>query len=147
MADDIEISTDKKLLQIDRIHDFLVNAYWCQGIPKSVLEKAISTSLCFGVYDRGGLQIGFARVVSDYATFAWLCDVYIDEEYRGRGFSLKLMKAVMEYPRLQGLRRICLATKDAHSLYEKFGFRITETPNSWMEIKDNEIYLKMGPGN
>jgi GNAT superfamily N-acetyltransferase len=135
------ISTDKSKLQLERVHRFLSQeAYWCLGIPLEVVRKAISTSLCFGVYAESGEQIGFARVVSDQATFAWICDVYIEKEYRGRGISTWLMETLMSHPELQGLRRLCLATKDAHTLYQKFGFVVTQTPGNWLEIKNNDIY-------
>jgi N-acetylglutamate synthase-like GNAT family acetyltransferase len=138
------VSTDKSLLQIERIHKFLSEkAYWSVGIPKSILEKAMQSSLCFGLYERqSGLQVGFARIVTDKATFAWLCDVYVEEDYRGRGGSKLLMENIVRHSSLQNLRRFCLTTKDAHSLYEQFGFQITKTPSFWMEIKDNEIYEK-----
>lgn len=136
-----EISDDKSLLQLDRIHSMLRDAYWSRGIPRETVARAIENSLCIGVY-RGHEQVGFARIVTDKATFAWLCDVIIDEKYRGQGISKALMKFVLAHPDLQNLRRICLATKDAHTLYEQFGFKVTETPQNWMEIKNNEIYLK-----
>ena len=137
------ISTDKGLLQLARIHRFLSEeAYWCLGVPAALVERAMINSLCFGVYAADGVQIGYARVVSDYATFAWLCDVYIEQDYRGQGLSKKLMECVLAHPDLQGLRRLCLATKDAHTLYEKYGFKPTETPQNWLEIKDNDIYRK-----
>lgn len=139
------ISTDKTLLQVDAIHHFLsTQAYWCLGIPKSTVQKAISSSLCFGLYDNvQKKQIGFARVVTDTATFAWLCDVYIEPESRGKGLSKWLMECVVAHPDLKNLRRICLATKGAHGLYEKFGFEKTKTPEYWMEIKDNDVYKKL----
>lgn len=143
--DSFVISTDKSMLQIDEIHKFLSQeAYWCLGVPRSVVEKAIEGSLCFGVYDesKNTAQIGYARLVTDKATFAWLCDVYIENEYRGEGLSKWLMECILAHPDLQGLRRICLATKDAHSLYEKYGFEVTKTPGNWLEIKDNDIYKK-----
>ena len=145
MQTEFNISYDKSLLQIDRIHHFLsTEAYWCLGIPKSILVKAIQSSLCFGVYDKSlNLQVGFARVVTDRATFAWLCDVYIEKEYRGRGLSKQLLQSIKSHSDLQNLRRFCLTTKDAHSLYEEFGFQITQAPTYWMEIKDNEIYKRM----
>ena len=140
------ISTDKQLLRLDAIHNFLSKeAYWCLGIPRAVVARAMDTSLCFGLYRTGaeGLrQVGFARVVTDHATFAWICDVYIEEAFRRQGLSKWLMKSVMENPSLKGLRRVCLATKDAHSLYRPLGFEVTASPQNWMEIKDNEIYRK-----
>ncbi len=138
------VSHEKSRLQLDRIHDFLSNqAYWCLGIPKAVVEQALKHSLCFGLYENKlGIQIGFARVVTDQATFAWLCDIYVEREFRGKGLSKMLMSEMMKHPSLKKLRRMCLTTKDGHFLYEKFGFEITKTPNYWMEIKNNEIYRK-----
>lgn len=137
----MKVSSDPSLLQFDRIHRFLSEeAYWSLGIPREVVEKASRASLCFGVYDEG-VQIAYARVVTDSATFAWLCDVYVERGYRGRGVSRLLMDSLVAHPALQGLRRICLATKDGHWLYEKYGFTVTQTPQNWMEIKNNQIYL------
>ncbi len=130
---EIIISTDKNLLQIDAIHKFLSEeSYWAKERTRQQTETAIANSLCFGVYE-DERQIGFARVVSDYATFAYLGDVYITEEFRGRGLSKRLMETIVNYPDLQGLRRWILATKDAHSLYEKFGFHDLKYPARWME--------------
>jgi GNAT superfamily N-acetyltransferase len=142
MENGYTVSSDSSRLQIDRIHRFLSEkAYWCLGIPRETLERAIQSSLCFGGYERAtGEQVAFARVVTDGATFAWLCDVYVEHAHRGRGISRLMMENIMAHPRLKGLRRFCLATKDAHGLYERFGFRVTETPGNWMEIKNNEIY-------
>ena len=140
------ISTDKSLLQVNRIHQFLSQeAYWCLDVPLSTVEQAILGSLCFGLYDESKnekLQIGYARIISDRATFAWLCDVYIEKNYRNQGLSKWLMECVMSHPDLKGLRRICLATKDAHKLYEKYGFEVTKTPGNWLEIKDNDLYKR-----
>ncbi|MDA8130141.1 MAG: GNAT family N-acetyltransferase [Elusimicrobia bacterium] len=140
------VSSDRKLLQIGRMHKFLsTQAYWSLGIPRSLVKKAAQASLCFGVYHKAGkdtVQVGYARLVTDGCTFAWLCDVYIEPEFRGLGLAKTLMSAVMAHPSSRGLRRICLATKDAHSLYKQFGFEITANPGSWMEIKNNDIYLK-----
>lgn len=140
------LSTDRSRLQVSRIHAFLSKqAYWCLDIPEDVVKRAIENSLCFGLYDLGPAdqpQIGFARVVTDAATFAWICDVYIETEHRGRGLSKWLTKTVLVHPDLVGLRRVCLATKDAHGLYAQYGFQVTQTPGNWMEIKDNEIYKK-----
>lgn len=127
------ISTDKNLLQVDAIHKFLSEeSYWAKERTREQTTTAIENSLCFGVY-AGEQQIGFARVVSDYATFAYLGDVYIAEEFRGRGLSKWLMETIIAYPDLQNLRRWILATKDAHSLYEKFGFHALKFPERWME--------------
>jgi N-acetylglutamate synthase-like GNAT family acetyltransferase len=138
--EDYQISDDKNQLQLDIVHSLLKDAYWCKGIPKKTVAAAIESSICFGVY-KSNSQVGFARIVTDGATFAWICDVIIDEKHRGRGLSKELMKAILKHSKLQGLRRICLATKDAHKLYEQFNFKVTETPQNWMEIKNNNIYL------
>jgi GNAT superfamily N-acetyltransferase len=143
---DITISDDKNILQIDSIHKMLKEAYWCKGLPLGVLKNAIEDSLCFGAYTES-TQVAFARVVTDGATFAWVCDVIVDPAYRSQGISKKLMKQILKHPKLQGLRRICLATKDAHTLYEQFNFKVTESPQNWMEIKNNDIYLKDGIPN
>jgi GNAT superfamily N-acetyltransferase len=138
------VSDRKDLLQLDRVHAFLsTKAYWCLGIPLEVVERAAANSLCFGAYRASdSVQVGFARVVTDQATFAWICDVYVEESARGHGISKELMKAVMAHPSLHGLRRICLGTHDAHELYKQFGFYVTKTPENWMEIKDDQIYLR-----
>ena len=141
------ISSDKDLLQLDRVHRFLSQeGYWCLDVPRVIVENAAAASLCYGLYSISTVetvQIGYARIVSDFATFAWLCDVYIEKEYRGHGLSKWLIEIIMADPQLENLRRICLATKDAHSLYTKFGFEVTKTPGNWMEIKDNDIYSMM----
>ncbi|MBL7744933.1 MAG: GNAT family N-acetyltransferase [Chitinophagaceae bacterium] len=136
------ISTDKSRLDIDFIHTFLTRSYWAEGIPREVIEKSVKGSLAFGVYfdDR---QVGFARMITDEATFAYLADVFIEEEFRGRGLSKWLMEVIMSYPGLQGLRRIMLATKDAHGLYSRFGFIPVTHPERWMQIHDPHIYKKV----
>ncbi len=127
------ISTDGNLLQIDVIHKFLSEeSYWAKERTKEQTVTAIENSLPFGVYF-GGRQIGFARVVTDYATFAYLGDVYILEEFRGRGLSKWLMEVIISHQDLQGFRRWILATKDAHTLYEKFDFTALKFPDRWME--------------
>lgn len=139
------ISTESRKMQTQRVHKYLSEeSYWAKLIPYSVVDKAIQNSLCFGVFapDLGGLQVGFARVITDRATFAYLCDVYIEESYRGRGLSLWLMEVIMAYPDLQKLRRFLLATVGTHDLYRKFGFEVTATPERWMEIKNPDIYKK-----
>lgn len=133
MNAEFTISTDKNLLQIDAIHKFLSEeSYWAKERTIEQTRTAIENSLCFGVY-AGENQIGFARVISDYATFAYVGDVYILEAFRGRGLSKWLMETMVNYPDLQNLRRWVLATKDAHSLYEKFGFHELKFPTRWME--------------
>ncbi|MBK7844189.1 MAG: GNAT family N-acetyltransferase [Bdellovibrionales bacterium] len=141
---EIKISDDKNLLRVEFVHALLKGAYWCKGIPLETFRAAVNGSLCFGAYI-GNVQVAFARVVTDGATFAWLCDVIVDPNYRGRGISKALMKYIMSHSRMKGFRRICLATKDAHTLYEQFNFKITATPEYWMEIKDNDIYLNSKP--
>jgi len=127
------ISTDPTRLNVDAICDFLTRAYWAAGRPRERTERAISNSLVFGLYD-GEKQIGLARVVSDYAVFAYLCDVFIHEEYRAHGLGKWLIETVMSHPDLQGLRRWTLATRDAHELYRQFGWNDLQSPDKWMEI-------------
>jgi len=137
---DFEISTDPSKLDIELIHRYLSEeAYWCKGISKEVVMESIRNSLNFGLYDNGQ-QIGYARVISDYATIAYLGDVFILPAYRGKGLSKKLMAEVMIHPRLQGLRRWILLTSDAHGLYKQFGWRPIESPDKWMEKHEKQIY-------
>lgn len=126
------VSTDKSKLQLDVIHKFLSSSYWAKDIPLEKLQRAIDNALCFGVY-KGGKQVGFARVVTDYAVIAYVGDVFILDEERGKGLSKMLMKAIVEHPQLQDLRRIILATRDAHGLYAQFGFKPLVFPERWME--------------
>ena len=135
------ISTDPARLDLEVIYGFLSHAYWSEEIPRSTLERAIRNSLCFGLYcDRR--QVGFARVVTDRATFAYLADVFILDSHRRRGFSKLMMKFIMAHPDLQGLRRWSLATRDAHGLYSRFGFTSLKQPDRHMEILDLEIYKR-----
>ena len=138
-ADAYAISTDPARLDVAAIHAFLVRAYWCIGIPRATVEHAIAHSLCFGAY-HGTAQVGFARVVTDRATFAYLADVYVLEAHRGRGLSKRLMEAVVAHPDLQGLRRFLLATRDAHGLYAQFGFTGLAAPDRMMEILKPDVY-------
>jgi len=131
--DNFTISTDPSRLDMDAIADMLTRAYWALGRPRERTEKAIANSLVFGVYD-GDKQIGIARIVSDYAIFAYLCDVIIHEDYRARGLGKWLMETVRAHPDLQGLRRWVLATHDAHELYKQYGWTPLENPHNWMEI-------------
>jgi GNAT superfamily N-acetyltransferase len=130
--DSLVISTDPARLDLDAICDFLSRAYWAQGRPRERIELSMQNSLVFGVYE-GERQIGLARVVTDYATFAWVCDVFVDDQYRGRGIGKWLMATLVSHPDLQGLRRFLLATHDAHGLYAQFGFVALSTPERWME--------------
>lgn len=133
------ISTDKSKLDLDVIHNFLSNSYWAKNIPFSVVQKCIDNSFCFGVYE-GNKQVGFARVITDYASFAYFSDVFILEEYRGFGLGKWLIETIMAEPDLQGLRRWLLATKDAHWLYRQFGFEELKTPEWFMEIFRADVY-------
>jgi len=129
-----EVSTDRTRLDLDVIHGFLQTSYWAAGRPRDVVERSINNSLCFGVY-AGGRQIAFARVVSDAATFAYLMDVFVVSEHRGRGVSKLLMREILAHPQLQGLRTFLLATLDAHGLYAQFGFKPLAEPERWMAIR------------
>ena len=126
------ISTDPALMDVDAVCDFLSRAYWAQGRPRDRIELSLKHSLVFGIY-ADSRQVGLARVVTDYATFAWLCDVFIHEDYRGRGLGKWLMDSILSHPQLQGLRRFILATRDAHGLYSQFGFTPMKNPERWME--------------
>jgi GNAT superfamily N-acetyltransferase len=129
------ISTDPARLDMDAIADMLTRAYWAAGRPRERTERAIANSLVFGLYDGDFVkQIGLARVVSDYAVFAYLCDVFIHEDYRAHGLGKWLIETVMSHPDLQGLRRWTLATRDAHGLYRQFGWDDLHNPENWMQI-------------
>lgn len=125
------ISTDPMRLDIDAICAFLSRSYWANDRPRERIERSLANSLVFGMYD-GEKQIGLARVVTDYATFAWLCDVVIDDAYRGKGLGKWLMETILSHPELQGLRRWLLATRDAHGLYSQFGWKPLANPEKWM---------------
>jgi GNAT superfamily N-acetyltransferase len=132
--DDYEIDDDPSRLDISAIHAFLAHeAYWSRGVTRDVVDRAVAGSLNFGLYHQGQ-QAGFARVVTDRATFAWLCDVYILSQHRGRGLGHWLVQAVIVHPDLQGLRRIVLATNDAHRIYADCGFEPLADPHRWMDI-------------
>jgi GNAT superfamily N-acetyltransferase len=130
------ISTDRARLDLSMIHDFLTNSsYWAVGRKLETVQRSIEHSLSFGLYD-DERQIGFARVVTDYATFAWLADVFVLEEARGLGLGTWLVEVILSHPELQGFRRWTLATKDAHEIYRKFGFSELKRPERWMERRD-----------
>ena len=133
--DNFIISTDPARLDVNAITDMLSRAYWAQGRTRGMIQRYLQHSLTFGLYD-GPWQIGLARVVSDYTTFAWLCDVIIHEEYRGQGLGKWLMATIHSHPDLQGLRRWMLATKDAHGLYSQFGWVPLDLPERWMMKTD-----------
>ncbi|KYP13144.1 GNAT family N-acetyltransferase [Flavihumibacter sp. CACIAM 22H1] len=138
--DNYLISTDQSRLDISAIHRFLsTEAYWSLNIPREKMEKSIKHSLCFGVY-RLDKQIGFARVISDFATIAYLGDLYILDAYRGKGLSKWLLEVIMGHPELQGLRRWILLTADAHALYKQFGWTEIADPAKWMELHNKSVY-------
>ena len=135
------ISTDRSRLDRPAIHEFLSGSYWATGIPRSVVDRSIDGALCFGLYD-GEHQVGFARVVTDRATFAYLADVYVLESHRGRGLATWLMQSILAHPDLQGLRRWMLVTRDAHPLYRKVGFTDLAHPERIMELTFPGIYAR-----
>jgi GNAT superfamily N-acetyltransferase len=140
--DGFTISTDKARLDRDLIYRFLSEeSYWSKGTTRSFFERALAGCLCFGLYDETGAQIGFARVGTDYATLAWLSDVFVLPAYRGRGLSHFIVQSVMAHPQLQGLRRWMLATSDAHGLYRKYGFRPPD-PSGLMELVDSQAHRR-----
>ena len=130
-----EISTDKSLIDFEVVYKYLNgDSYWANGIQAEKLRKAVENSMCFGVYDRENNQVGFARVITDQATFAYICDLFILPGFRGLGLSKWLVQSILGHPELQGLRRWSLATADAHGLYNQFGFTQITRPEVWMEI-------------
>ena len=139
IKDKFYISTEKEKMDIDLIHSFLTRSYWAEGISKKIISRSIEGALCFGVFENDK-QVGFARMVTDKATFAYLADVFIIDEYRGLGLSKWLMEVIMSYPDLQGLRRMMLATRDAHELYKKFGFTPLNNVDRWMHIHHPDVY-------
>jgi GNAT superfamily N-acetyltransferase len=140
MSNDYTIDTDKSRLDIALIHRFLSQeSYWAQNVPLDIVERSIANSMCFGVY-KGDKQVGFARVITDQATFAYLADVFVLSEHRGKGLSKQLIETISNWPSLQGLRRWVLATRDAHTLYEQFGFTALDKPEIFMQRKLIERY-------
>jgi GNAT superfamily N-acetyltransferase len=137
--DNFLISTDPARLDIKAIHTYLSRSYWAEGIPIETVAKSIPESLCFGLFEADN-QIGFARVITDKATFAYLCDVYVLENYQGHGLGTWLMETVCSHPDLQGVRRFVLVTRDAHGLYKKLGFTELAAPARYMEIVRPNIY-------
>ncbi len=143
-VDGFIVTTDPGRFDLDAIHGFLSGSYWAEGIPRETVAASIRGSLGFGLFDPEGRQVGFARAITDGATFAYLADVYVLEELRGRGLGTFLMECVMEHPSLQGLRRWALVTRDAHALYRRFGFSDLARPEGWMEIARPGIYRREG---
>ena len=139
--EDFSITTDKSKIDISYVHRILSNSYWSENIPFAIVQRSILGSLCFAVFFQQK-QIGFARVISDEATFAYLADVFIDPDFQGKGLSKWLIKTIMDYPSLQGLRRILLATRDAHGLYRQFGFTPLSSPERWMQVHNPDVYKR-----
>jgi GNAT superfamily N-acetyltransferase len=134
-----EVTSDPSRFDVPAIHAFLTSSYWSPGIPLAIVEKAIANSVCFGVFHEDK-QVGFARVVTDKATFGYLADVYVLEDHRRKGVAHLLMGAVKKHPDLQGLRRVMLATRDAHGLYAQYGFKALSAPDRMMEVLQPNIY-------
>jgi GNAT superfamily N-acetyltransferase len=130
--DGLLVSTDPARLDLDAIHGWISHSYWAAGIPRETMARALAGSLCFGLYS-GGRQIGLARVITDGATFAYLCDVYVDDAHQRRGLGTWFMECLHQHPMLQGLRRLLLATRDAHGLYRRVGYAPLARPDGWME--------------
>jgi len=141
LAGDYTISWEPSAQQPEKIHAYLTRSYWCEGIPLSLVKRSIEGSLCLGVFSKGE-QVAFARVITDCATFAYLCDVYVLEGHRGRGLATWMLEEILANPKLQGLRRFTLATRDAHALYERHGFKPLAAPQSMMEIRKKDLYLR-----
>jgi N-acetylglutamate synthase-like GNAT family acetyltransferase len=137
--DDFLITTDNNKIDVNYVHWFLTRSYWAEGIPIETVERSIKCSICFSVIYLNH-QVGFARVITDKATFAYLADVFIDENFRGRGLSKWLMEVITNHPDLQGLRRFMLATRDAHGLYSQFGFTPLTNTDRWMQIHSPDVY-------
>lgn len=140
MSYDYKFSSKLNDMDIEAIHRFISQSYWATDIPLETLRKAINNSLCFGAFTQSGDQVGFARVVTDLATFAYLADVYVVEQHRGQGLSKRLMQHIVKHPELQGIRRMFLATSDAHGLYQQFGFEALQRPEIFMELHQPNVY-------
>jgi GNAT superfamily N-acetyltransferase len=134
------ISTNPERLSLDVIHGFLTNCYWAKGIPREVVARSIEHALCFGIYAANGEQVGFARVISDFATIAYVGDVFVLETHRGRGLGKWLMQCITGHPALQNLRRWILTTRDAHGLYSQVGFTPVKFPERYMELHQADVY-------
>jgi len=133
------ISTDRSKLDLDLVHGYLAGSYWASGMPRPTLERAVENSLTFGIY-RGDQQAGFARVITDLATYAYLSDVFVVEPYRGRGLSKWLIECILAHPDLQGLRRFALFTRDAQGLYERYGFAPVRGKSTYLERWEPNVY-------
>lgn len=137
------LSTERERLDLNVIHGFLTECYWAKGISREIVARSLENSLCFGVYTQGK-QVGFARVISDFATYAYIGDVFVLEPFRGHGLGKWMMECIMQHPRLQGLRRWSLVTGDAHGLYAQFGFTPLQAPDRYMELHDPNVYQRVG---
>ena len=133
------LTTSKERIDIDYVHKALSNTYWAKNIPLQTVQLAIKNAMCFSIFYKDE-QVGFARVITDEATFAYLCDVFIDEQHQGKGLGKWLVETIIQYAPLQGLRRFMLATKDAHGLYKHFGFKQLTNTENWMHIHNPEVY-------
>lgn len=143
LPEGFEVSTDPGRIDVDYVHHYLSTlSYWAGGIPRDVVARSIDNSIAFGLYQPGGGQVGFARVITDRATFAWLADVFIDPAMQGRGLGKGLMDAIFGHPDLQALRRFMLVTLDAHALYRQYGFADPPNPERLMAIVRNDLYVK-----
>ena len=143
---EFRVSSDPRDVDLDAVHAFLTRSYWAEGVPREIVAKAIAGSIPFSLFHVKE-QIGFARVITDHATYAYLADVYVLEEYRGRGLGRWLIEVLMSHPDLQGLRRIGLVTRDAHKLYEPFGFHALAAPERHMELTRPNIYRVAAAGS
>ena len=141
-SDGYLLSSDPARLDLAAVHAYLTRSYWSEGIPADVVARAAAGSLCFGLYAPGGAQVGYARFVTDRTTFAYLCDVYVLEEHRGRGLGRWMVGQALEHPDLAGLRRLVLVTRDAHELYRTLGFRALARPEGYMELHRPQIYRR-----
>jgi N-acetylglutamate synthase-like GNAT family acetyltransferase len=143
LPQDYEVSTDPARIDLDYVHHYLSEvSYWAGGIPRAVVARSIANSLTFGLYRPDGAQAGFARVITDRATFAWLADVFIDPTLQGQGLGKRLMDAIFAHPELQDLRRFMLVTLDAHSLYQQYGFEAPANPDRLMALMKSDLYRK-----
>jgi len=134
------ISTSRERLDLDVVHGFLTNCYWAKGVPREIVVRSIEHALCFGIYDGEGAQVGFARVISDFATIAYVGDVFVLETHRGKGLGKWLMECITQHPALQNLRRWILTTRDAHGLYAQVGFTPLKAPERFMELHRPNVY-------
>lgn len=137
-----QISSQLDDMNLSVIHGYISTSYWAKNIPIETMKTALNNSLCFGVFTHSGKQVAFARMVTDSATFAYLADVFVLPEHRGKGLSKWLMAEIISHPNLQGIRRMVLATRDAHELYKQFGFKALASPEIFMEINQPDIYRK-----